>query len=234
MPESIDGAIGSVRATYDKVARAYHEQLGNELDAKPLDRALLNSFVELVDGGPIADVGCGPGHVTRYLGDRHADVIGIDVSQAMIDTAREQAPDVTFSVASMLELPVGDDAWAGAIALYSMIHLTAAQRALAFRELARTIHVDGWLLVAFHVDSPECAAGEVHRLTSWLGEAVDIATHFLEPGEVIREVEKAGFVVMANMLRRPLSAIEYPSRRCYLLAQRRSDTSLRARGYVLG
>ena len=30
--------------------------------------------------GPIAGLGCGPGHVTRYLAARHPNVTGIDVS----------------------------------------------------------------------------------------------------------------------------------------------------------
>jgi ubiquinone/menaquinone biosynthesis C-methylase UbiE len=56
-----------VQAAYDAVAREYDRQLSNELDVKPLDRALLMALMELVGTGTIADVGCGPGHVTRFL-----------------------------------------------------------------------------------------------------------------------------------------------------------------------
>jgi hypothetical protein len=44
------------------------------------------------------------------------------------------------------------------------------------------------LLVAFHVDSAECASGEVNHLTSWLGESVDLDGYILEPGEVVRDI----------------------------------------------
>lgn len=77
----------------------------------------------------------------------------------------------------------------------------------------------GWLLVAFHIDSPGFAAGEVNHLTSWFGKAVELDGYFLEPADVVSDVEAAGFAVTATMIRPPRPDIEYPSRRCYLLAQ---------------
>lgn len=210
-----------VRATYDAVARNYAAQLGEELSGKPLDRALLEGFLELAGPGTIADVGCGPGHVTRFLAARHADVIGIDLSPGMIDIAREQAPTLSFVVGSMLRLPAADDAWSGAIALYSIIHLTAAERALACQEFARAVRPGGWLLVAFHIDGPDFAAGEVNHLTNWFGEPVELDAYFLEPVDVTRDMEAAGFTIMSTLVRQPWPEAEYPSRRCYLIAQRR-------------
>jgi SAM-dependent methyltransferase len=182
---------------------------------------LLDGFIELVGTGTLADVGCGPGHVTRYLAARHDDVIGVDLSPGMIEVARERAPALEFAVGSMLELPVAEGAWAGAIALYSIIHLTADERALACQEFSRAVRRGGWLLVAFHVDSPDYATGEVNHLTSWFGESVDLEAFFLEPDDVARDIEAAGFAVMSTVIRRPWPDVEYPSRRCYLLAQRR-------------
>jgi SAM-dependent methyltransferase len=223
-PDNVPGehrvAVG-VQAAYDAVARAYHAQLGDELAGKPLDRALLESLIELAGAGTIADVGCGPGHVTRFLAARHTDVIGIDLSPRMIDIAREQAPALAFAVGSMLQLPAADDAWSGAIALYSIIHLTADERAVACREFARTVRPGGWLLVAFHIDSPDFATGEVNHLTNWFGESVDVDGFFLEPADVVRDIETAGFTIMSTLVRQPWPEAEYPSRRSYILAQRR-------------
>jgi hypothetical protein len=90
------------------VACSYHDQLGDELAGKPLDRAVLEAFTELAGEGTIADVGCGPGHVARFLATRHARVIGIDISPGMIGVAREHAPTLPFAVASMLQLLLAD------------------------------------------------------------------------------------------------------------------------------
>ena len=210
-----------VQAAYDAIASAYDEQLHDELRFKPLDRALLDAFLELAGEGTVADVGCGPGHVTRFLAARHTGVIGVDLSPGMIALARQRAPELPFSVGSMLELPAGDSAWAGAILLYSIIHLTPTERAAACRELARVVRPHGWLLIAFHIDSPDFAAGEVNHITEWFGKPVDLDGFFLEPPQVTRDVTAAGFGVVATTIRQPHPGIEYPSRRCYLLAQRR-------------
>lgn len=212
-------AVG-VRAVYDAVARAYAARLGDELTGKPLDRALLGGFVELAGAGRIADVGCGPGHVTRFLAALHPDVIGVDVSPGMIAVAREREPELTFVVGSMLQLPVEDGTWAGALAMYSVIHLGEQERVGAWQEFARSLRPRGWLLVSFHVDSAEFAAGQINHLTSWFDEPVDLDGYFLEPAEVTAELKAAGFDVMATVERQPIPAVEYPSRRCYLLAQR--------------
>jgi SAM-dependent methyltransferase len=209
----------SLRDTYDTVARAYAEQLADELDHKPLDRALLTAFLELAGPGPVADLGCGPGHVTRFLAERHPDVLGLDLSPRMIEIARERLPGTPFAVASMLALPVRDDAWAGAVALYSIIHLSPAERAAAGRELARVLRPGGRLLVSFHIESPDVAAGGSTRLSTWFGSPVDVEVHFLDPDAVAADLVAAGFRVESTLVRAPLDPAEFPSRRAYLIAR---------------
>jgi ubiquinone/menaquinone biosynthesis C-methylase UbiE len=216
-----DGAgVSAIEAAYDAVADAYSAAFDNELDGKPLDRALLTAFVELVGTGIVCDVGCGPGHVTRFLAERYPDVMGLDLSSAMIDIARKKAPDLVFETGSMLALPVPDAGWAGIVSLYSIIHLTPEDRASAWREFARAVRSGGWLLVAFHVDSPDFPAGAVNHLTGWFGKSVELDGYFLAPDAVSAEVMAAGFAVQARLERRPATDVEYPSRRCYLLARR--------------
>ncbi|MEO3757985.1 class I SAM-dependent methyltransferase [Mycobacterium sp. B14F4] len=212
-------AVG-IRATYDAVAAAYDAEFADELEAKPLDRALLTAFADLVGSGLICDIGCGPGHITRFLAHRHAEIIGLDLSPAMIEIARRHAPGLSFTVGSMLNLPVADNAWAGAVSLYSIIHLTPSERSAACHEFARVVRPGGWLLLAFHVDSPEFAVGAVNHLTSWFGECVELDGYFLEPDDVVAQLVAAGFTLKARLEREPLDGVEYPSRRCYLLAQR--------------
>lgn len=60
-----------VRESYDSAADAYTSHLAAELGRKPLDRHLLNRFAEGVRGRClVADLGCGPGHVAKYIHDR--------------------------------------------------------------------------------------------------------------------------------------------------------------------
>src|ERR1700685_547718 len=107
LPRAVRG-IGSVamtepdflrdtRASYDAIATDYAERFRDELVARPLDRAMLAGFAELVlarGDGPVADVGCGPGRVTGYLNDLGLPVFGIDLSPEMIAISRRTYPDL--------------------------------------------------------------------------------------------------------------------------------------------
>ena len=215
-----DRAQERVRVTYDRIAGAYDDAIGAELDGKPVDRGLLIAFAELCGPGVIADVGCGPGHVTRFLSGFAPSVLGIDLSEGMVRRARSHDPGGAYAQASMLALPFSERSWSGAAALYSIIHLPPDARPDAMGELARAIRPGGWLLVAFHIDSPDFRAGDVNRITEWFGRAVDIDGYFLDPDAVVRDIEAAGFTLMASTVRQPWPTVEHPSRRCYLLAQR--------------
>ena len=209
-----------VRATYDAVAADYDAAIGGELAGKPLDRAFLGALVELSAGGRLVDLGCGPGHVTAYLAERHPDVLGVDLSPAMVRLARERHPEVPFEVASMLDLSGYAGAWSAVAALYSVIHFSAAQRARAFEQVRAALRPAGWLLVAFHVDSPEVPDGGARHLSEWFGRTVDLTGWYLLPQTVAAELETAGFAVTASTVRAPVPGVEHPSRRAYLLAQR--------------
>lgn len=213
-------AASSVQKANDAVAREYDRQISHELKHKPLDRAWLTAFADLVGTGTIADVGCGPGHVTRYLAELHHDVVGVDLSPAMIAIARERAPQLTFTVESMLALAAADEAWAGVVAWYSIIHLEPYQRPTAYAEFARVLQPGGHLLIAFHIDSPQFATGQVNHIDEWFGQHVQLDGYFLDPEQVAGQVAAAGFALIAKMERLPSPDVEYPSRRSYLLLQR--------------
>src|SRR4051812_8617278 len=105
----MDSRIANLQTGYDSIAEEYAAQFFHELDHKPLDRALLESFAELVrDRGPVADIGCGPGQIGRYLHDRGLDVVGIDLSAGMVALAQRLSPEMTFRQGSMLALDVPD------------------------------------------------------------------------------------------------------------------------------
>lgn len=210
------------RESYDTVAERYAAEIGDELAHKPIDRALLDCLAELCKGRgkPIGDVGCGPGHLSGYLAGRGADVLGVDLSEKMIEVARRRNPTLRFQVGSLTALPVPDAAWAGAVCAYSIIHVPADRRPTAYAELARAVVQDGWLLISFHVSDLERRTGETAHLAAWWGFDVDLDFHYLDPDEVANGLADAGFEVRARMLREPWSDIEHPSRRAYLLAQR--------------
>jgi SAM-dependent methyltransferase len=51
----------------------------------------------------IVDIGCGSGTVARRLVDARYDVVGFDISRAMIQLARRKVPEARFRVASLAD-----------------------------------------------------------------------------------------------------------------------------------
>jgi SAM-dependent methyltransferase len=54
-----------------------------------------------IRAGPIVDLGCGSGIWARHLTNAGYQVIGVDISAAMIDLAHKRAPDAVFQVGSV-------------------------------------------------------------------------------------------------------------------------------------
>jgi SAM-dependent methyltransferase len=220
LPMGVDLPFDRVRTSYDVVAANYSNDLADEIVAKPIERGMLLAFSELVRGGLVGDVGCGPGHISKHLASLGVLTIGYDISHAMIEEARAKFPQGKFQIGSIFELPVATAAWRGAVARYALLHSTPDERARAFRELARVIAPEGYLLYGFYVSAPDHPPGSVYHLKTWFGHDVDLDVHFISVEDATDEVERCGFSIEAALVREPMSKTELPTRRCYMLARR--------------
>lgn len=208
----------TTRRGYDTVAGAYAAQLRDELDGKPLDRALLAALLEQRPAGsPVGDLGCGPGHVTGWLAAHPAahgaTAVGVDLSPGMIEVARREQPGAEFRVGDLLSLPAADGEFGALIAFYSIIHLRPGELPGALAEMYRVLAPGGLALLAFH------AGAEVRHVTDWLGHEVEIDFRFHQAADVIAALATAGFTVQAQLERAAYPA-EVDTRRAYLLAAR--------------
>ena len=203
-----------VRLSYDSAARAYAEHLAAELEGKPLDRHLLNRFAEEVRGkGLVADLGCGPGHVARYLVAKGISMLGIDLSPEMIRVASELHPGIDFRVGDMTALDLPDESLAGAVAFYSIVHFASEELGPVFREIRRVLVPDGLALLAFHIGD------QVVHVDDLFGAPVSLDFRFHVPEKVVEALAGADLAVFERVDREPYEGAEYPSRRCYLLAR---------------
>ena len=210
-----EGKTRDLTASYDRVASEYVERIYGELAGKPFDRELLDRFAERLQGaGPVCDLGCGPGHIARYLRDRNVEVRGIDLSPGMVEQARRLNPDIPFWQGDMLALDSKDETWAGIAAFYSIIHIPRAELPRALAEMKRVLQPGGVLLLAFHIGE------EVLHLDEWWGQEVSVDFIFFLPEEVTGALRLVGFEIEEVLVREPYPEVEHPSRRAYILARK--------------
>jgi len=210
-------SLNAVREAYDTVAEDYAELLRTAHDEQPYDRAMLALFAELVrtaGGGPVADVGCGPGRITAPLRALGVDVFGVDLSPGMLAVARRSYPELRFVEGTLTGLAVGDARLGGVVAWYSIIHLPPDQRPTAFAELHRVLAPGGRLLVAFQVGDER-----VHVQHAY-GHDVSAYAYRLPPDEVADLAAAAGFTVEARLVRAAMGVEKIPQ--AYLLARKPS------------
>ncbi|WP_040784912.1 class I SAM-dependent DNA methyltransferase [Nocardia pneumoniae] len=204
MPDStadFAGEFADVTATrnaYDDVADLYADLFRHQLDAQPLDRAMLAVFAELVadnGSGPVADLGCGPGRITGHLAALGARVFGIDLSPRMVAIARAEFPHLSFDQGSLEQLPIGDGELGGIVAWYSMIHLPPDRVPQVLGEFSRVLADKGHLLLAFQTadvsDAVQAFDHKVTRAYRWA------------PKQLARLLTDAGFTMIARMVREP-------------------------------
>ncbi|WP_144124975.1 class I SAM-dependent DNA methyltransferase [Catellatospora sichuanensis] len=196
--DGVDDWLADTRTSYDTVARSYSDLTRDALGGEPYLRAALALFADLVQtagGGPVADVGCGPGHVTAHLHRLGVDVSGIDLSPAMVDLARREHPHLRFEVGSMTDLPLADASVAALLAFWSLIHIPDDAVPAVLGHFHRVLRPGGPLLVGFH-------AGDESRLKTegYGGHPMRLHVHRRRPDRVADWLRDAGFTVKAQLL----------------------------------
>jgi ubiquinone/menaquinone biosynthesis C-methylase UbiE len=199
-----DDHVAAARAVYDASAERYVKFVGTELSTAtegPIDRSMLTAFVELLGSGPdthVADVGCGPGRVAAFLAAHGLNVIGVDVSPAMLAEARRAHPDIQFEEGCLHDLPITEGSLQGVVSWYSIIYTPPGRLVAVFAELMRVLKSEGQVLVAFQAGSDQ----PVHR-TAVHGTNLSLTSYRHGLDDVTRRLEEAGLKVHATAQREP-------------------------------
>jgi SAM-dependent methyltransferase len=203
----------AVGAAYSAVANDYAEAFADDLYQLPVDRAALDAFLGHVGHSPaVADVGCGPGQVGRYLADRGAQVVCLDLATEMSRLAGSRL-GLSAVCADMRALPLASGSLSGAVAFYSIQHLRRDELGGALVELRRVLARGGLLLIAAHLGEGEVFVDE------FLGHHIEMVGGTLYGAdELSQAVERQDYSVEDVRFRDPLPH-EHQSKRIYLLAR---------------
>ncbi len=199
-----------VRSSYDAVAARYESRFLDELHGKRRDRELLDGFAASVHD-PVVEIGCGPGQVGLFVGQRGRLVVGLDLSARMARLASARLNGVV--AADMRALPLATGRAGGLLAFYSLIHLRRRQLDSVLFEFHRVLRPGGRVLVSAHEGQGEVEVDE------FLGEPVRMAATFYELDELVTASRGAGLEVTLAERRAPYPS-EYQTFRLYVEAKR--------------
>jgi ubiquinone biosynthesis O-methyltransferase len=147
-------------AIFNKIAGSYDSwydtPMGEFVDAVETDLAFRMFKVE--KGMKILDVGCGTGNFSIKLAEKGCRVIGIDISDNMLDTARKKATkagyNINFYNMDVYKLDFEDEEFDGVFSMAAFEFITQPEKALD--ELLRVTKKGGQVLV-----------GTISRNSSW-------------------------------------------------------------------
>ncbi|MCC5480184.1 class I SAM-dependent methyltransferase [Streptomyces barringtoniae] len=209
--------LTATRTFYDTIAEDYADRFRNPLADRPLERALLGAFAELVGpAGLVADLGCGPGEVTAHLASLGLTVFGLDLSESMLAIARREHPALRFEQGSMLELPCADGALAGVVSWYSSIHTPVDELPALFAEFHRVLAPGGHLLLAFQ------AGDEALHLAEPWGHPVTLDFERRRPEFMTELLTDGGFALQAGTVREQDVARAESAPQAFLLARKKA------------
>jgi ubiquinone/menaquinone biosynthesis C-methylase UbiE len=195
--------VVTARAVYDLAAARYAQFVGTQISSAtegPIDQSVLVAFVELIKRQSVvrvADVGCGPGRVAAFMAERGLDVVGVDVSQAMLEIARTAHSNIRFEEGRLDALPIETGVLAGAVCWYSIIYTPLDRLTEAFGELKRVLIPGGYLLLAFQAESDP-----VYR-TDAQGTGLPLTSYRHSVREIADCLEDTAFTIYTTVLRAP-------------------------------
>lgn len=185
--------LADTRASYDADAARYADETRDLTAELPAERDVMALFAERVrahGGGPVADVGCGPGRITAHLTNLGVNAFGIDLSPRMIEIARREHPGLRFEVGSMTRLDLADGSLAALVAWYSVIHVPDHAIAEVLAGFRRVLRPGGLLLLGFHIGDPSPPEPQENG-----GDWPESYVRRRRPGRIAAWLDEAGFEV---------------------------------------
>ncbi|MFH1571415.1 MAG: class I SAM-dependent methyltransferase [Gemmatimonadota bacterium] len=150
-PDRADLLIRIVRTAYeDPAVVARYATVG----LWPAEEALVVDFVP--DGARVLDLGCGAGRTSVALAEIGLQVVGVDLSEAMVRTARQQAQlagvEVDFRTMNALDLALPPESFDVALFSYNGIELLPGRggKRRAFEEVYRILRPGGHFIFCAH------------------------------------------------------------------------------------
>jgi ubiquinone/menaquinone biosynthesis C-methylase UbiE len=122
----------------------YNSNFGRKVDF--VEKRRVKKFIEQIPIKSALEIGCGTGHWTQFFIDNGFRLTAIDVSENMINKAREKNLNgVEFSIKNIEEIDYPDNYFENVFAITSLEFVD--NRGKAFEQIYRILKPGGYLLI---------------------------------------------------------------------------------------
>ncbi|WCK53378.1 class I SAM-dependent methyltransferase [Aneurinibacillus sp. Ricciae_BoGa-3] len=135
------------RVSFDKLAN----QSGVKWRHRDLTIQFISAFQMLLGGSRVLDLGCGAGHDSLRLKRYDLQVQGLDISEVMLQQAKQSVQDVEFIQGDFRSIPTGDSIYDGVWANASLIYITKEDLKKALGEVYRVMKPGGVFFSSYRI-----------------------------------------------------------------------------------
>ncbi len=195
--------------TYNKIAKKYDEEYGNDLSDAPY----IDLFLSYIKGNKILDIGCGPGTLSKYIADKGYKVDAIDYSEEMIKIAKNKVKNVDFFQMDMRNITI-EKKYNGIMLAYSLFHISKQDVRESLLKYHDILEDDGIMLIILQEGIGEEFVKE--NLNTELKKFIN----YYSFDEIEQVLNDRNFKVIEKNRKKPISAMSMQNDKLILICKK--------------
>lgn len=196
--------------TYNKIAKKYEEEYGNDLSDTPY----IDSFLEKTNGKKILDIGCGTGTLSEYIANQGFIVDAIDFSEEMLKIAKSKIKNVNFIQMDMRNININEK-YNGIILAYSLFHISKKEVKKVIPKYYDLLKENGVMLIILQEGEGEKYVDET------LENGLKKFVNYYSFEEIEKILKDNHFEIIKKFKKKPLSEFSLQNDKLVIICKKR-------------
>ena len=121
----------------------YQTEVGRKIDE--IEKNIISELLPAVSGISMLELGCGSGHWTQFFVEKGFKVTGVDISEAMLDIAKQKNIDAQFMLADCANLPFANNSFCFIATITMLEFVNDIDKVI--KEIYRVLKKGGYLVI---------------------------------------------------------------------------------------